>query len=440
LRCPNITVTTAEQRRDKYARERNELPMSYLGDRRFRTGFFGLALMFLVLTTIWGCSSESKEKNTPQRVVLVVVGSVTQKSLPVQLTAIGNVQPSTTVSVRSLVAGKLIGVHFREGQEVKRGDLLFTIDPRPFVLMVKQAEGTLAKDLAHVKQAEADIAKDTAQAKNARVQADRYKSLVERQLIAQEQYDQVRTNAEALEATLLADRAALENAKAAVEADKAALENAKIQLEHCSIRSPIDGRTGSLLVHPGNIVKDNDVATLAVVNQVKPVFVAFSLPEQNLPEIRKYMAGQKLKVEARPPGDERPAEQGILSFIDNAIDQATGTIQLKGTFLNEAQHLWPGQFVNVFLTLTVQSDAVVVPTKAIQTGQQGEHVFVVRPDLTVESRTIVVHRAVNDETIIGKGLKPGETVVTDGQLQLVPGVKVEIKKPASPGAGRRNSG
>ena len=370
----------------------------------------------------------------------MVVGSVTRKSVPVQLTAIGNVQPSTTVSIRSLVGGKIVGVHFREGQEVRKGALLFTIDPRPFELAVKQAEANLAKDLAQVKQAEAAIAKDTAQAKNALVQAERYQALVEKQLVAQEQYDQVRTNAESLEATLLADSAALENAKAAVQADKAALENAKLQLEHCFIRAPIDGRTGNLLVHPGNIIKDSDTLALAVINQINPVYVTFSLPEKKLLEIKKYLVQEKLKVEARIPNEAQPAEDGLLSFIDNAIDSSTGTIQLKGMFLNKAQRLWPGQFVNVILTLAIQSDAVVVPTRAIQTGQQGPQVFVVRPDFTVESRAVVVDRTVNEESIIGRGLNPGETVVVDGQLQLVQGSKVEIKKTPSAASGGKNPG
>jgi multidrug efflux system membrane fusion protein len=395
--------------------------MCYIGNTRRIQSFLALFLMLSILAAGWGCSSESDGGKTLPRAVPVIVGPVTRKSVPVQLSAIGNVQPSTTVSVKSLVGGEIVGVHFVEGQEVKEGDLLFTIDPRSYEAAVRQAEANLAKNLAQVKQAEADIAKDTAQTKNARVQAERYKSLVERQLVAQDQYDQIRTNAESLEATLLAD--------------KAALENARIQLGYSSIRSPIGGWTGNLLVHRGNLVKANDTQSLTVVNQIHPVYVTFSLPEKSLPEIRKYTATGKLRVEARIPDNDKPAEQGALSFIDNAIDNSTGTIQLKGTFSNEAERLWPGQFVKVILTLATQSDAVVVSTKAIQIGQQGQYVFVVRQDLTVESRPVVVDRAVNDETIIGKGLNPGETVVIDGQLQLVPGAKVEIKNPPSNGSG-----
>jgi multidrug efflux system membrane fusion protein len=412
--------------------------MSYSDHRIPIPGFCSLILTLLILIAGWGCSSESKERVTPQKAVPVLVGSVIRKSVPVQLNAIGIVQPSTTVSVRSLVGGKIVGVHFKEGQEVRKGDLLFTIDPRPFELAVKQVEANLAKDLAQAKQAEATITKDTAQTKNARVQTERYQSLVEKQLVPQEQYEQVRTNAESLEATLLADKAALENAKAVVQADRAALENAKLQFEYCSIRSPIDGRTGNLLVHPGNIIKDSDTITLAVVNQIRPVYVIFSLPEKNLLAIRKYMGQEKLKVQVRIPNDAEPVEEGVLSFIDNAIDNSTGTIQLKGMFLNKAQRLWPGQFVNLILTLATQPDAVVVPTKAIQTGQQGQQVFVVRSDLTVESRAIVVDRTVNEESIISRGLAPGETVVMDGQLQLVPGRKVEIKKSATAVTGGNN--
>jgi multidrug efflux system membrane fusion protein len=314
---------------------------------------------------------------------------------------------------------------------------------------VKQAEANFAKDLAQVKQAEANLARDTVQAKNANVQAERYKSLVEREVVSQQQYDQFRTNAEALDATLLADKAAIdnanaaarasqeavENAKAVVHADRAALENAKIQLGYCSISSPIDGRTGKLLIHQGNIVKANDTPFLVVINQISPIYVTFSVPERNLYEIREYMAIGKPRIEAIIPNDDKPMEQGILSFVDNAVDNTTGTVQLKGTFLNKGKRLWPGQFVNVVLTLTTQSNAVVVPTNAIQTGQEGQYVFIVKPDLTVESRPVVVDRTLNHETIIGKGLNLGETVVTEGQLQLVPGTKVEIKKSAPTTAG-----
>jgi multidrug efflux system membrane fusion protein len=361
-----------------------------------------------------------------------------------------------------MVPGEVVRVNFTEGQEVKRGDLLFAIDARPYEAtvkqveanvakdlgQVKQAEANLAKDLAQVKQVEANLVRDAAQAENANVQAERYKSLVERQVVSQQQYEQFSTNAKAIDATVLADKAAIDNAnaaarasqeavgnaKAAVQADRAALENSKIQLGYCTLRSPIDGRTGNLLIHQGDIVKINDTL-LVVINQINPVYVTFSLPEKNLSQTRKYMAMGPVKIEATLPNDDAPAEQGVLSFMDNAVDSTTGTIQIKGTFSNKDKRLWPGQFVDVVLTLTTQSDAVVVPTNAIQTGQQGQYVFVVKSDQTVESRPVAVDRTLDHETIIGKGLHPGETVVTDGQLQLVPGTKVEIKNPVSASTG-----
>jgi multidrug efflux system membrane fusion protein len=408
----------------------------------------GAMLLFLLSS----CSSERKER--PEVAWPVEVTAAVQKIVPVQLRAIGNVQAYSTVSVKSRIAGQLMRVYFKEGQDVKTGELLFTIDPRPFEAALEQAEANLERDVAQVKQAEADLAKnialvreaesnlekDTAQARNAEVEARRYEFLIEKKVVAKQQYDQFRTNAEALDASVRADKAALESAKAAVRAsqaavetseatvraDRAIVENARIQLGYCSIRSPMDGRTGSLIVQEGNMIKENDVA-MVVINQITPVYVAFSVPEQHLAEIKKYMAGGKLKVEAVIPNDDARPENGIISFVDNSIDTATGTIRLKGTFPNREKHLWPGQFARVVLTLTEEPNAVVVPSQAIQTGQEGQYVFVVKPDLTVESRLVVLGPILNNETVIQKGLNPGESVVTDGQLHLYPGAKVEIK-------------
>jgi len=356
----------------------------------------------------------------------VEVAPAVQKTVPVQLRAIGNVQAYSTVSVKSRLAGQLMQVYFKEGQDVKSGDLLFVIDPRPFEAALKQAEASLEREMAQVKQAEANIAKDAAQAKNAQVEADRYKFLFEKGVVPRQQYDKFRTDAEALEATVHADRAAKVNAEAAVVADRAAVENAKLQLGYCSIRSPMDGRTGSLIVQEGSMIKDNDTI-MVVINQITPTYVSFSVPEQYLAEIKKYMALGKLKVQAIVPNGETPPEEGLISFIDNAVDTATGTLRLKGTFANREKKLWPGQFVNVVLTLTTEPNAIVVPSQAIQTGQEGQYVFVVKPDFTVESRPVVAGRTIHGETVIQKGLSADEKVVTDGQLRLYPGAQVEIK-------------
>jgi len=310
----------------------------------------------LLLTLLASACSNGKAKN-PVPPPPVVVGLATKKTVPVELRAIGNVQAFSTVMVKSKVGGELVRVHFIEGQDVKKGDLLFTVDPRPYEAALKEAEANLQRDLAR--------------AKNATEDARRYESLIERKVVSTQQYDKIRSDAEALEATVVADRAAV--------------ESTKIQLGYCSIRSPIDGRTGSLSVKQGNIIKADDI-TLVVINQITPIDVSFSVPEQFLPEIRKHMASKKLQVEASSPQSEERPEKGTITFFDNAVDSSTGTIRLKGTFANRERKLWPGQFVNAVLTLAEEPDVIVVPSQAIQTGQEGPYVFVVKPDSTVESR------------------------------------------------------
>jgi multidrug efflux system membrane fusion protein len=404
---------------------------------RFQGFSIGISgLLFLAIFSS-ACSNE-KSRQPVSAPIPVTVGTVIQKTVPVQLRAIGNVQAYSTVSVKSRIAGQLMRVYFKEGEDVKQGELLFTIDPRPFEAALRQAEANLERDMAQVKQVEANLERDTAQAKNAQVDAERYKLLFEKGVVAKQQYDNFRTNAEALEATVRADRAAKVNAEAAVVADRAAVENAKIQLDYCTIRSPIDGRTGCLIVQQGNIIKAEDI-NLLVINQIIPIYVAFSVPEQFLPEIKKYMASGKLQVEALIPMSEEPPEKGVITFIDNAVDSNTGTIRLRGTFANHEKKLWPGQFVNVVLTLTREPNAIVVPSQAIQTGQEGQYIFVVKTDLTVEARPIVSGLTLNNETVVQKGVHPGETVVTDGQLRLYPGAKVEIKNPNSAPALKQKS-
>ncbi|MBP1718077.1 MAG: efflux transporter, family, subunit [Deltaproteobacteria bacterium] len=434
---------------------------SYQGSQSRRKGFFpfppfaGLGIGFLSIFILTSCTTESKVAEKARPSIPVNVATVIQKDVPVQLRVVGNVEAYSVVSIRALVEGQLWKVYFKEGQDVQKDDLLLSIDPRPLEAtlrqaeanlerdqaMVNQVEANLTRDLAQVTQAEANLTKDLAQAKNAEEQTKRYVFLVEKGYVAKEQYDQVRTNSESLAATVQADKAAIENAQAALRANKAALENARavvrasraavetarIQLGYCSIRAPIRGRTGSLLVQQGNIIKANDVP-IVVINEISPIYVTFALPEQNLPDIKKHMAIGAVKVEAVIPGEEKSPEPGILTFIDNAVDTATGTIKLKGTFDNKEKRLWPGQFVNVVLTLTTRPNAILVPSQAIQTGQEGPYVFVVKPDLTVESRPVAVNHSLDGLTVVIKGLQPGEMVVTNGQFQLVTGGKVEIKK------------
>jgi multidrug efflux system membrane fusion protein len=347
--------------------------------------------------------------------------------VPLQITAIGNVQAYTTVAVKSQVAGEIAQVHFTEGQDVKRGDPLFTIDQRPFATALRQAEAALGQRRAEVAQAEANLARDLAQRDMARVQEQRYRGLLDKELIAREQYDQVRTSFAALDAMVRADHAAVDNARAAVAAAQAAVDAAKLQHDYTQIRAPMDGRTGNLLVQRGNVVKGNDDNPLVVIAQIRPIHVSFAVPEQHLDAVKRYRAAGALAVEARVRERSQPVT-GRLTFINNTVDPATGTIQLKATFANAEGALWPGQFVHAVLTLSSQP-AVLVPSQAVQPGQQGTFVFVVQEDLRVEARPVRVGRRLERETVIEEGLAPGERVVTDGQLRLVPGTKVEIKPP-----------
>ena len=360
--------------------------------------------------------------------VPVTVGDVVEKTIPVQLTAVGNAQAYTTVGIKSQINGQLVEVRFKEGQDVGKGDLLFVIDQRPFEAALRQAEAALNQRQAEVRQALAAVERDTAQLANARVQERRYRELVAKELIAREQYDQLNTNMAAMEATVEADRAAVENARAAHQAAQANVDNARLQLGYTTLRSPIEGRTGNLLVQNGNILKANDESPIVVINQVHPIYVSFAVPEQHLADIKKHRAAGPLKVVARLPRQQETLATGELTFVNNAVDQTTGTIQLKATFANQDNVLWPGQYLDVMLQVTSRT-AIVVPSQAIQPGQQGPYVFVVKPDQTVEARLVTPGVRLGAETIVDKGLRPAERVVIDGQLRLVPGARIEPRPP-----------
>ncbi len=340
--------------------------------------------------------------------VPVAVSTVVERAMPVELRVVGTVEPAATVSVRALVGGELTGVQFREGEDVTRGDLLFTIDPRPFEAQLHQVEATLARD--------------TAQADNAQSQLGRYRDLVARGIATKEQMDQITTSATALQAT--------------VKADAAAVENARLNLQYATIRAPMTGRTGSLMIQPGNLVRTTDTTPLVVINQISPIYVTFSVPEAALGEIRRYQAAGSLQVTAEIPGGQ-PVERGRISFVDNTVDRATGTIRLKGTFENAGRRLWPGLFVNVVLTLQVEPHAIVTASRAIQDAQDGKYVYVVKADRTVESRPVTVARTIGDAAVVASGLRAGEQVVTDGQLRLVAGKRVILEKPHAEARGEQ---
>lgn len=368
-----------------------------------------------------------------KQAVPVTIATAVQKAVPVQLQVIGNVQAYNTVSVRAQVGGELTGVYFRRGQRVKKGQLLFTIDDRPLQASLQQAQATVAKDIAQVRQAQANLLKDIAQEKFAQSQARRYAALGTQGAISKDQAAQYLTNASATNATVAADRATVQNAQAVVNADRAAVQNAQVQLSYTKIYSPIDGQAGTVIVDRGNLVQANSTNPLVTISQIRPVQVAFSVPERELPAVRKYMANRKLPLQAIVPNAKQPPVSGVLTAVNGVVDNTTGTIQLLGDFANTQEHLWPGQFVNVVLNLTSQPKAIVVPSQAVQTGQNGKSIFVVKPDNTVETRTVTVSRTFNGQAVIDRGLQPGEKVVTDGQFNLVPGAKVQVKTAQMPG-------
>ena len=342
----------------------------------------------------------------------VLAATAVQKAVPTGISAVGRVEAYSTVQVKAQAGGILQRVHFKEGQDVKAGDLLFMIDPRPY-------EATLHKE-------ESNLAKSQVQAKDAEMDVKRYTDLYNSKAVSKDEYDQALTTYEANKAQVLADQAAV--------------EYARLQAEYCVIRSPIDGRTGSLMGYEGNLVQPNGDTPLVVINQIQPIYVSFSIPEKELPAVVRRMQGsQKPKVEATIPGDEKNPVAGELTFLDNQVDPQTGTIRLKATFANGDKRLWPGQYVTADLVLSMQENAVMVPSQAVQTGQTGQYVFVIKPDMSVESRPVTAGATLGADTVVEKGLAAGERVVTDGQLRLTPGATVEIKtelSPAQPGSSR----
>jgi multidrug efflux system membrane fusion protein len=365
-----------------------------------------LALLAAALLSAAACARKDA-RAALKETIPVTVGSAARQDVPLEVRAIGHVEPYSMVALKARVAGEVTSVGFKDGQNVRKGDVLFQIDPRPY-------QATLA-------QATAQLERDRAVAKNFEEDSRRYAELVEKDYVTKEQYDATRSSATAALAT--------------VKADEAAVENARLQLFYCTVTAPISARAGSVLVYPGNQVKGNDDKPLVVLNQVEPVYVTFSVPESSLAAIRQRARSvEKLKVTAAPssdpasgPGGTPEPQTGELTFLDNAVDMTTGTIVLKATFPNENEALWPGEYVDVLLTLATESGAIVVPTQAVQNGQSGQFVYVVKNDLTVESRPVKVSRTRGAFTVVSAGVQPGERVVTDGQLRLAPGAKVEIK-------------
>ena len=358
----------------------------------------------IALAIVAGCSKKPGVGAPPGKgggPVPVNVGEAVKKDMPVDLRAIGNVESMATVEVKAQVGGELIEVNFKEGQEVKRGDLLFTIQPMLYATQLAQAE--------------ANLARDRAQAENAKRDMERTAQLGTKGAISKEQLDQMRSTAEAAAAT--------------VKADEALVKIAGVRLGYTTIESPIDGRTGALAVQAGNLIKDNADNAMTTIKQMAPIYVTFAVPEQHLADIRRGLAERKLPVAALDPKTGKPLGTGEVTFIANAVDMTTDTITLKATFANDDRALWPGAFVDAVIRLGTESGVTVAPASAITIGQKGPQVFVVKEDGSAELRAVTVGRTVGQESIIEKGVEPGEKVVTNGQLRLVPGTKVIAKSP-----------
>ena len=369
--------------------------------------------------------------------VPVTVAKASTRDVPVEIQVIGNVEAYSTITVKALVGGQLTNVYFKEGDFVRKGEKLFDIDRRPLEAAYNQAVANIARDQAALLQAQANMARDEANAKYQDSQAKRYGELFTAGVISKDQAEQLRAGADASAQAVNADQAAIASARAAIGASTATAENAKVQLSYTTIYSPIDGRTGNLTVKQGNVVTANNM-DMMTINQVEPIYVTFSVPESQLGAIKKYMALGSLSVRSRPQdADTADEERGALTFVDNTVDMTTGTIKLKGTFPNTDHKLWPGQFVRVTLRLTTQTNAVVVPNQAIQTGQAGAFVYVVKEDKTVETRPVVAGARVGQDMVVDQGISPGETVVIEGQLRLAPGSRVVVRDSSGGGGGGR---
>jgi len=427
------------------------------------TGFVCLLLAALV---IQGCNKSDVSADAPagkggkkgkgrggdSGPVPVVVAKVVQKSVPIVVLAVGNVEAYSTISVVPQVGGQLTEVYFHEGDYVAKNAKLFMIDPRPLEAMVAQAQANLARDEALLQQAQANLARDTANQKYARETADRYGKLFEQGIVSKDQGEQLGANADALAQLVVADKASIESARAQILADKANIDNIKLQLAYTTIYSPIDGRTGNLTVKSGNIVTPN-TTVLTTITQVVPIYVTFAIPEGRLADVRRYMALGTLQVEARGQ-DGTDTDVGQLTFVDNNVDTTIGAIRLKGTFQNASRRLWPGEYANVKLRMSTQQNALLLPNQAVQTGQDGTYVYVVKDDPAfcmsaggappcVEMRPVKAGLRLDQDLVIDQGIQAGETVVTEGQLRLAPGTRVQmvgVNGPSGFGGGGRGGG
>jgi membrane fusion protein, multidrug efflux system len=385
---------------------------------------FGLLML---LFAEQGCTNRTSSSERPSKTgmkggaVSVVVSKAVQKDVPIDLRIVGTVEASSTVTVKSQISGELTRVFFREGDFVKKGDELFSIDARTYDAQLNQIQANVKKDEAALTQIEANLARDLAQQKYAQSEAARYSSLLEKRLVSKEQTEQVNASADAASAAVRADQAAIQSARATVEATKAAVADARVMLSYTNMRSPMDGRTGNLMIKQGNIISPS--TELTTINQVEPIYITFSIPENQLRSVKQ---GQVVSV--LPEAGFSPPDPGKLFFINNAVDPTTGTILAKAIFSNRDHKLWPGEYVQIVLRLGTKPNALIIPSQAVQTGQDGPFVFVVKSDQKVESRPVVPGMSLDGQVVIDKGIEAGEIVVTEGQLRLATGSTVQFRQ------------
>ena len=415
---------------------------------RFQTWLY---LMGLTTALFTGCANKAAQQGFERPPAPVSVTEAVMQDVPNYIDAIGKTVAREVVSIQPQVSGRILKIHFTDGANVKKGELLFTIDTRPFEANLRQAQANVAKDLALKKQAEANLAKDLAQSRYGDVEAKRYRTLVEQGVVSREQYDQAESNTESLKATVEADRAAIHSAEESIKVDTAAVDSAKVELSYCYIRSPIDGRAGQRLVDIGNVVNPGGSSgggasnnppsgssgssnSLLVIERIDPIYADFTIPQDNLGTVQQQMRQGTLKTEVRLPDATDPIA-GQLTFLDNAVQNATGTINLRATVANSDHRFWPGRFVNIRLVLSTIHGAVLVPATAPQMSAKGSFVYVIKQDSTAEQRQVTLGQRQGDLVVVEKGVEPGERVVTIGQIGVTPGGKVRVEQPAQSGAG-----
>jgi multidrug efflux system membrane fusion protein len=399
----------------------------------------GIALLITGLFSLAGCVNKAQQ-NFERPPAPVKISAAVSQDVSSYLDALGKIVARETVAIQPQVSGRIMKIHFTDGANVKRGQLLFTVDPRPFEANLKQAQANLARDGALKKQAEANLAREVAREKWGRTQVDRYRTLVEQGVVASEQYQQLRADYDTLHANTEAARAAVRSADETMKVDAAAIETTKVQLSYCYIHSPIDGRAGQRLVDIGNVVNPGGPGssessgsvptnTLLVIERLDPIYADFTISQSNLSGVQQQMRAGTLRAEVRIPDAVDDPILGQLTFVDNAVQNETGQVTLRATLPNPEHRFWPGRFVNVRLVLDTMQSAVLVPVSAPQMSANGSYVYVVKPDSTAEQRPVSLGQRQGDLIVVEKGVQAGERVVTDGQLGVTPGGKVAIEQP-----------